>query len=101
MPCYLVSSSKVVHMMNSNQKVGIEQEEENRLWRYEYLYRNEVYVYRREGIKGIAYLVARVMLHTYRVIRFAKEEKKKKIKVIWNSFMHGLSFKPSVEYVDK
>lgn len=100
MPCYLVSGSKVVHMMNSNQKVGIEQEEDNRLWRYEYLYRNEVYVYRREGIKGLSYLVARVFLHSYRVIRFAQKEKKKKLHVIWRSFIKGFTFNPTVEQVE-
>lgn len=100
-PCYLVPDSRVEHHMASNNKVGIEAESEDRLWRYKYLYRNEVYVFRREGIKGYLYLLLRFCLHNFRIIIKANECKKQKLKVIWLSFIEGFKFKPGIEYVEK
>lgn len=98
-PCYLISDSIVEHYMKTNQKVGIEAESEDRLWRYEYMYRNEVYVYRREGLKGYLYLFMRFALHNIRIITKAHENKVVKLKVIWKSFIKGFSFKPTIEHV--
>ncbi len=100
-PCYIVPDSKVEHHMASNNKVGIEAESEDRLWRYRYLYRNEVYVFRREGIKGYIYLLLRFCLHNLRIIMKAKECKNEKLKIIWQSFIGGFKFRPQIEYIEK
>ena len=100
LPCYMVPQSKVVHCMNSNQKVGIAEESIDRLWRYKYLYRNEVYVFRREGIKGYVYLIARMIKHTLEILYSSKKDKRIKITIIWNSFFSGFSFSPKVEYCE-
>jgi GT2 family glycosyltransferase len=100
-PCYVVPDSKVEHHMASNNKVGIEAESEDRLWRYKYLYRNEVYVFRREGIRGYLYLLLRFCLHNFRIITKAKECKKEKVKIIWQSFIRGFKFRPQIEYIQK
>lgn len=97
-PCYAVNKSTVIHNMKSNNKVGIEHEHQDRLWRYKYLYRNEVYIYRREGIKARLYMFLRVVLHLTRVLFMAKESKKEKLKVILNSYHDGSSFRPEIEY---
>ena len=99
-PCYLVPNSRVEHHMASNNKVGIEAESEDRLWRYKYLYRNEVYVFRREGIRGFMYLLLRFCLHNIRIIFKAKECKKEKLKIIWQSFIGGFKFNPEIEYLE-
>lgn len=99
-PCYLVPGSKVEHHMSSNNKVGIEAESKDRLWRYKYLYRNEVYVFRREGAKGYIYLLLRFFLHNFRIIARAKECKGEKLRVIWRSFSSGFRFHPSIEYIE-
>ncbi len=98
-PSYAVPGSKVVHWMGSNAKVGIEQDSKDRLWRYQYLYRNEVYVYRREGVKGIAFLFARYVLHSMRVLFKAKDAKLEKFKVIQKSFWSGWKFHPEIERI--
>lgn len=100
-PCYAVSKSMAVHMMATNEKVGIETDSESRLWRYKYLYRNEVYVYRREGIKGICYLFARCLLHSGRVLFTAGKGKMKKLMIIQRSFWSGWFFHPKVERLDE
>lgn len=98
-PGYVVNGSTVVHCMGSNNKVGIEQEAHDRLWRYEYMYRNEFYLYRREGIYGMLIYVARILLHSLRIVLKAGD-KRKKLRVIWTSFAKGFRFKPEVEYFE-
>ena len=97
-PCYAVNGSIVVHNMKSNNKVGIESEHPDRLWRYKYLYRNEVYIYRREGAGARVYMLLRVVLHIVRVLFKAKESKKEKMKVILSSYHAGSSFNPEIEF---
>lgn len=97
-PCYAVNGSIVVHNMKSNNKVGIESEHPDRLWRYKYLYRNEVYIYRREGARARVYMLLRVVLHIVRVLFKAKESKKEKMKVILSSYHAGSSFNPEIEF---
>ena len=99
MPCYAVLQSKVLHKMGSNAKVGIEHEAKDRLWRYKYLYRNEVYVFGREGIRGYIYLFLRVALHCVKVLLKSKDAKMYKLKVVLGSFISGFSFRPQIEYV--
>ncbi|MCR4703909.1 MAG: glycosyltransferase [Saccharofermentans sp.] len=97
-PCYAVNGSIVIHNMKSNDKVGIEHDEEDRFSRYKCLYRNEVYIYRREGLKGRLYLFIRVGLHLTRVLFRAKESRLEKIRIILNSYREGSVFKPEIEY---
>jgi GT2 family glycosyltransferase len=100
LPCYAVPSSKVVHAMANNQKVGIEYDSPDRLWRYEKMYRNEVYVYRREGLRGLIFLFLRVNLHRARVLLHADSRKKEKLRVIGKSFRSGFRFHPETEYIN-
>ena len=99
MKCYVVPQSEVEHHMCSNHRVGIESESNDRLWRYQYLYRNEVYLYKREGIKGIAYLLLRFILHNFRIILKSNGNRLNKLRVIWKSFTSGFSFRPSIRYI--
>lgn len=98
-PCYWICNSKVIHKMGSNEKVGIENEPKDRLWRYKLVYRNEVYVFKREGIKGWLYLFTRMILHSIRILKNSKENKMDKIIIIWKSFISGFSFNPKAEEV--
>ena len=97
--CYVVTDSRVIHWMNSNNKVGIENDSDDRMERYKYLYRNEVYVFKREGIRGLAYIIVRNLLHTIRIMVSDKPQKVDKIRIIWKSFLNGLGFNPIVEYI--
>lgn len=97
-PCYAVNGSRVLHDMHSNDKVNIATDSADRLPRYRYLYRNEVYVYHREGLRGWVYLISRVAFHILKVLR-GSSDKGAKIKVILSSFFAGLRFRPPVEYV--
>ncbi len=51
-PCYLINSSVVMHKTENNVGSNIALDDYARLNRYNYAYRNEVYFFRREAIKG-------------------------------------------------
>ena len=97
--CFFVPTSKVIHNMNSNNKVGIEQESRDRLWRYNYLYRNEFYLFKREGLRGLVYYGLRVSIHIIRVIFKSRDERMLKLRTILQSVFAGFSFAPSVEMI--
>ena len=99
--CYMVPESRVRHMMTKNDRVGIESETEDRMWRYRCLYRNECFLYRREGLKGRLYMFLRVLLHSERILLHAKEGKKNKLKTVWQSYLEGGRFRPEIKYIEE
>lgn len=97
-PCYAVNGCRVLHDMRHNNKVNIATDSLDRMGRYAYLYRNEVYVYRREGVVGWLYLFARVGLHLGK-IWLRSPDKWKRMRVILSSFAAGWRFHPHIEEV--
>lgn len=99
-PCYVVGKSVVTHASKSNGAGAIATVSPDRLDNYRRLYRNDVYVYRKEGLKGYAYLLARALLHMGKVLVYAKEGRMEKLGIIVSSSMAGLKFDPPVEFVE-
>ena len=97
-PCFLVNNSTVVHKSKSNIGANIATESSDRLDRFYYLYRNDVYLYRREGWKGFCYEAVRLALHAVRVICKAPDHKRKRLGKIWKGTTAGFSFHPQIEY---
>lgn len=97
-PCYVIPSSVVLHKCTTNNGSNISTDEDARISRYKYAYRNEVYLYRREGISGIAHILLRTPLHIYKVLRYSPSKKLERIKVIIGSTIEGISFNPPIEY---
>ena len=65
--CYTIQDSQVIHAMKSNGVVNIATDTLDRLPRYRYFYRNDVYLYRREGLRGWVWLVAKDIWHFFRL----------------------------------
>lgn len=99
--CYLITSSVVIHKSASNIGANIATDTVDRLDRYNYLYRNDVYLYRREGLKGFCYEFIRLNSHMLRVLLKAKDNKGKRISYIFKGTKEGLEFHPEIEYVKK
>ena len=99
-PCYVVGASVVTHASANNGAGTIIDDVPERLDRYRMVYRNDVVLYRSEGLKGYGYLAARGLGHIYRVLRHSKDNKAKKIGIIVSSNIEGLRFKPPIEFVD-
>ena len=100
-PCYAVTDSVVVHKSKSNIGANIATESADRLGRFDYLYRNDVYLYRREGLKGFLYETVRLSGHCLRVIKNSPDNKMLRLKKIIHGTKEGLKFKPEIEYISK
>ena len=69
MPCYVVPGSRVLHAMQNPGIVNIAADDPSRWDRYRYFYRNDVVLYRREGLRGWLWLLAKDLWHTLQVLR--------------------------------
>lgn len=98
--CYYISSSVVTHKSKENVGASIATVDD-RLERFNYLYRNDCVLYRGEGIKGWFLLKIRLVLHKIRILKSNKNDKKERIKIINKAIKEGKKFYPEIEYVDK
>lgn len=99
-PCYVITDSVTVHRCETNNGGNISTDDPERIGRYRYAYRNEVYLYRREGVRGAMRLLCRTPLHILRVLTRSRSRKLDRIRVILGGTLNGLSFKPPIEYLD-
>lgn len=97
--CYYITSSIVTHKSSSNIGANIASVDGDRLNRFKYMYRNDVVLYRREGIKGYILLQLRLCLHKLRVLKSDKTDKKERIKLINEAIKEGKKFNPKIEYI--
>lgn len=99
-PCYVIPASVTVHACATNNGGNISTDEPSRIRRYRYAYRNEVYLYRREGMRGVMHLVLRTPLHILRVLARSRGQKLERVRVILGGTLEGLSFKPPIEHLE-
>lgn len=97
--CYYISDSVVTHKSRLNDGASIASVDGDRLNRFKYLYRNDVVLYRREGIKGWILFKIRIVIHKIRIIKSNKNDKKNRINIIDKAIKEGKKFYPKVEYV--
>lgn len=95
-PCRLIASSVVTHDTGENAAADISSAKEESIDRFRYLYRNDVYLYRREGLKGFCYEAARLCLHTGRIAagKLSLKEKCRRISILIRGTAEGLRFYP-------
>lgn len=98
--CYIVGKSQVLHKTLNNSGSNIAIDDEKRIVRYKYAYRNEIYVARKNGLKGICRQFAKIILHIFRVIFKSKKNKLRKIYIIIGSSFKGIFFNPKIEYFE-
>ena len=97
-PCYVVGGSTVVHASATNSPGNIYTDSADRLDRYELIYRNDVVLYRKEGLKGKAFLATRATYHMARVIAAPVDQKRRRLGIIARSNLAGLRFHPQIHY---
>ncbi len=98
-PCYVVGKSVVTHKSKNNGVGNIALDDEEKIDRYRLAYRNDVVLYRREGLKGYSYIFVRGFYHAFLVLTKAKSKKGKRLRTILKGNLEGLRFHPSIEYV--
>lgn len=97
--CYLAGKSQVLHKIKDNNGSNISKENGDRLSRYRYAYRNECYIARQNGIKGICRQFAKVNFNILRVLFTKNKYKTKKIWIIISSTIKGCFFNPKIEKI--
>ena len=100
-PCYVIPGSVTVHKCATNNGGNIATDAPERIGRYRYAYRNEVYIYRREGLSGYRRLLLRTPLHILRVLARARDKRLLRIRVILGATLKGFGFHPRIEYIDQ
>lgn len=100
-PCWVVTDSVTEHRCATNNGGAIATDTPERIERYRLAYRNEVYLYRREGARGVARLLLRTPLHIWRVLTRAKGYKWRRIRAILGGTLAGIGFRPRIEYIQK
>ncbi|MBR1386165.1 MAG: glycosyltransferase [Bacilli bacterium] len=95
---YVVKESIVIHKTKDNVGSNIALDD-NRIDRYKYAYRNEVYVARMNGLKYKIRQFLKVNFHIIKVLFQSKKDKIKKCKIIIKSSLDGIKFNPKIEYV--
>lgn len=98
-PCYVVPASRVVHAMQNPGIVNIAADVPARWERYRYFYRNDVVLYRREGLRGWLWLLAKDAWHTAQVLCSPQGCKAWRIGIIWKGFFAGVRFRPATPYL--
>lgn len=99
MPSYLVEDSTVVHAMAQNTGSNIATDVPERIERYNYAFRNENYLYRKEGLKGFCYYIAKCGFNLLRIVVKAKNYRLKRCGVIIKCMFGGLFFNPEIEEI--
>ena len=97
---YQVNDSFVIHKTAQNAGVDITREIPARIDRYKYIYRNDVFTFRKEGIRGYLFLFFRFFYHIFKVL-IRGEKKISKISTIVNGYIEGFGFKPDIEYLTR
>ena len=92
-PCYVVPASTVTHAITGSADSNIACDTAERIPRYFYAFRNEFYVYRREGLRGLAYYFAKVTLNLARILVRADGHRLLRLTTLCRGVSAGLGFK--------
>lgn len=93
---YLVNESVVTHKCKENIGINIAKDSPDRIERYKYIYRNDVYTFKREGFLGIAFLFIRLIYHIFKIILSGKNIMYK-LSIIIRGHIDGITFNPVIE----
>ena len=96
LPCYTVPASRVVHAMQNTAPCNIALDVPARWERYRYFYRNDVYLYRREGPAGWLWLLCKDLWHSAQGLVRPGARKAYRLGIIWGGFAAGVRFAPPV-----
>lgn len=97
---FLVPKSVVVHKMVRNEKASLARAPLNQLWRYRYLFRNDVHCYRNLGLRGWIYLVAKAGYTVINVVAHAEDKRIKRLAILGTGYTTGMVFRPRIQMLE-
>lgn len=101
LPSYLVPNSIIIHKMAVNRGVSFNQEDNpQRLPRYFYSFRNNLYIERRHGktsyLRYIASICLQILMMPFRKVPY----RWRKVKILIHGLVAGIAFHPTIDYLD-
>lgn len=93
---YVVTGSKVIHKTGTNIGCDISDDIPERISRYKYAFRNDAYIARQDGIKGIIYRWLKVIKNIIKVIFKSKNAKRERLRIILCGIKEGKNFDPQI-----
>lgn len=96
---YYVDDSIVIHNTKNNNGSKIASDLIDRIDRYYYAYRNENFLYRQEGLKGMLYYYLKCLYNLARIVFLSKNKKIVRIKTLIKGVIDGQDFNPSIEFI--
>ena len=98
---YIDFDSIIVHKMKNNVKSEIQSVDEDRIDRYFYDFRNNVYIYlKSKKLKGFISSLIRYFKYVFLILKYAKSKKLKRIWIITKGTFLGLLFNPKIEHIE-
>lgn len=97
---FLVTSSTVVHKTAANVGSDISNDNNSRIERYFYSFRNEFYISKKDGILSVVCYFYRVIGTFKAILRNNIDKKFKRIFAVIRGVIYGIFFHPSIEYYD-
>lgn len=95
--CFIVRDSIVIHKMIFNCGSSIATDSLERLDRYILAYRNEFYLYKLEGIKGVMYYTLKILYNIAKII--LSKNKFLRLHAIIQGVIQGYRFNPKIEMI--
>lgn len=99
--CYYVADSVVIHKSSVNMGSNISLDDISRIDRYFYSYRNEGFLYRKNGLSETIYFIAKLFYHIFKVVFSKSNSKKQRLSIIFKGFFASWRFNPKTEYAFK
>ena len=97
---YYVADSLVVHKMLKNIGSDIATDDESRLMRYRYAFRNEYYIASRSGQKAKRQYYWRVLCAMRHILKKAENKRLMRMRIIIQGVLQGWRFHPGIEKWD-
>lgn len=97
--CYLVGKSRVLHCMSTNSGSNIAIDVRDRIPRYKLAFRNEFFLYKKEGVNGLLYYIAKCFWHFIQILYKAKDCRVTRIITLIQGIAKGAFFNPKIEYI--
>ncbi len=96
---YYIPNSVVIHKTKNNIGSNIAKTDISLLDRFFYRYRNEFYLYRREGFVGWIYTLIKIIYHFFIILFLSKDNKFKRIIKMFIGTLSGLFFYPKIDKI--
>lgn len=97
--CYYIEESVVIHKSETNNGSDIVSDSDNKIQRYYYKYRNELFISKNKGILSVCYYMYRLIKDMV-LILFKSDNKMKREKVVLKGFYDGIVFNPNIEFYE-